>query len=61
MTSRVYWKTLRLVMGSAQRYIQKHQLQLHANLTTEQYNCVVDVLTAITSCLLLLPQDTPIN
>jgi len=56
---KVYWKTLRIVMGSTMRYIQKHQLGLQANLTTEQYACVTDVLQAILSCLALLPQNPP--
>jgi len=56
---KVYWKTLRVVMNSTRRYIQKHQLGLQANLTTEQYACVTDVLQAILSCLALLPQNPP--
>jgi len=59
MTTRVYWITLRTVMNGTRRYIQKHQLQLQANLTTEQYTCVTDVLTAVLSCLALLPKNTP--
>jgi len=56
---KVYWKTLRLVMQSTMRYIQRNQLGLQANLTTEQYECVTDVLQAILSCLALLPVNTP--
>lgn len=59
MRKKVYWKALRLVLGSLKRYIQRNDLGLQANLTTEQYNCVSDVLTAVLSCLALLPQNTP--
>jgi len=57
--SKVYWKTLEIVLNSSRRYIQKHQLQLQANLSSDQYNCVLDVLQAILSCLALLPVNTP--
>ncbi len=56
---KVYWKALRLVLSLAKRYIQRNQLQLSANLTSEQYTCVVDTLTAILSCLAILPENTP--
>lgn len=59
MANRVYWKSLRLVLGSVERYIERWDSKLEANLTTEQFNCVQDVLTAVRSCLLLLPQNTP--
>lgn len=59
MATRVYWKGLELTMNFTRRYITKHQLQLQKNLTTDQYNCVLDVLTAITSCLALLPVNSP--
>jgi len=58
-TSRVYWKGARLVLSETRRYIARWQLQLQDNLTTEQYNCLTDVLTAITSCLALLPKNDP--
>lgn len=61
MANKVYWITLRLVLGSAKRYIQRNDLQLQANLSTEQYACVSDTLQAIVSCLQLLPVNTPIN
>jgi hypothetical protein len=54
---KVYWKGLRIVMGVTKRYIQKWDLQLQANLTEAQWNCVNDVLTAIISCLALLPEN----
>jgi hypothetical protein len=59
MANHVYWKGLRLVLGVVQRYITKWQLQLQANLTTPQYECVVAVLDAIIICLSSLPVDTP--
>lgn len=55
MAARVYWKGLELVLFGAKRYIQKHDIQLSRNLTETQYNCVLDVLAAIVSCLALLP------
>lgn len=57
--TKVYWKGLRLVAGSLQRYIQRNQLGLAANLTGEQYACVVDLLTAVLSCLAILPTNEP--
>lgn len=59
MASRVYWKGLELTLNVTRRYIQKHQIQLSKSLTSEQYTCMLDVLTAITSCLALLPVNTP--
>jgi hypothetical protein len=58
---KVYWKALRLVMGTTKRYIQRNDLKLQANLTTPQYECVVAVLDAILTCLEALPQNTPTN
>jgi hypothetical protein len=58
---KVYWKGLRLVLTAAKSYIQRHQTQLVDHLTTEQYNCVVDTLTAIISCLNLLPTNNPVD
>lgn len=56
---KVYWKGLKLILRPVMRYIQKWQLQLEANLTTPQYQCVVAVLEAIITCLGALPVDTP--
>jgi len=61
MTTKVYWKGLRLVLITVKTYIQRWQLQLQAHLTTDQYNCVLDTLTAVISCLAILPDNTPIN
>lgn len=52
---KVYWKSLRLTLDISRRYIQKHQLQLQANLTEPQYACVIAVLDAILECLAALP------
>lgn len=60
MRKKVYWKGLRLVLGVSKRYLQRNDLGLQANLTTEQYNCAKDVLTAVLSCLALLPKNTPV-
>lgn len=59
MASKVYWKTLRRVAGQVERYIERWDEQLSANLTTEQYNCVRALLAAVIECLALLPTDTP--
>lgn len=59
MASRVWWKGLELTLNATKRYIQKHDIQLSRSLTSDQYNCVRDVLTAIVSCLALLPRNTP--
>lgn len=59
MTNKVYWKALRLVLDAAKRYIQRWDLQLQANLTTPQYECVIAVLDAIIVCLASLPANTP--
>jgi len=59
MANKVYWKALRLVLNTTKHYIQRWQVQLQANLTTEQYNCVVAVLDAVVTCLLALPENNP--
>lgn len=56
---KVYWKGLTLVLDGSRRYIQRNQIGLQANLTTDQYNCVVAVLQAILTCLTALPKNTP--
>jgi hypothetical protein len=56
---KVYWKGLELIANALRRYIQRNQLKLAANLTEEQYTCVVDLLTAVLSCLAILPSNTP--
>lgn len=57
--TKVYWKALRIVLNTARTYIQRNQLRLQQHLTVEQYNCVLDTLTAIISCLALLPTENP--
>lgn len=59
MASKVYWKGLTLTLDITKRYIQRNQLNLQSNLTTEQYNCVVAVLNAILTCLTALPKNNP--
>jgi len=59
MAFKVYWKALELTLTGTKRYIQRNQLGLQANLTTDQYNCVVAVLNAILACLATLPKNTP--
>ena len=52
---KVYYLGLQISMEQLRSYITKWQPQLQANLSTEQYDCLLDVLTAITTCLHLLP------
>jgi hypothetical protein len=59
MASRVYWKTLTLILRQVQGYIQRNQNNLFLNLTTPQYNCVLAVLNAVIECLQALPVNTP--
>lgn len=59
MASKVYWITLERVLDSTRRYISRWQPKLQANLTSDQYACVVAVLDAILTCLATLPVNTP--
>lgn len=59
MPKKVYWIALTTVLNNTRRYIQRNQLRIEANLTTDQYNCVVAVLNAILTCLQSLPKETP--
>lgn len=59
MPKKVYWIALTSVLNGSRRYIQRNQLRLEANLTTDQYNCVVAVLNAILTCLATLPKEIP--
>lgn len=61
MADKVYWKALRLVLGTTKRYIQRWDIQLQVSLTAPQYACVVAVLDAIVECLAILPVNTPEN
>lgn len=61
MASRkVYYIGLRLILNEVRRYIQRNQLNIQANVSPEAYTCVLDTLTAVLSCLELLP-DTPVS
>lgn len=57
---KVYWKGLILVERATKRYIERNQINLEANLTTEQMNCVRAVLDAIIACLAILPKNDPV-
>lgn len=59
MARKVYWKGLRLVLHQSERYIEKWDTQLQANLTAPQYECIQAVLAAIIECLALLPVNNP--
>lgn len=61
MAKKVYWIGLEATLQISRRYIQRNQLNLQKNLTPTQYACIQDVLTAILSCLALLPTNTPIE
>lgn len=59
MAQKVYWKGAELAMNVALRYLQRNQLRLQANLTGEQYDCIVAVIDAILTCLHALPSNEP--
>jgi len=59
MANRVYWKGARLILAKTAKYIERYDLQLEENLTAPQFSCLQDVLTAINSCLALLPVNEP--
>jgi len=59
MAQKVYWKALELNASFLHRYITRYQQQLSVSLTAPQYACVVDLLTALASCLAILPRNTP--
>lgn len=60
MAQKVYWKALILVLTTVRHYIQRNQLNLEANLNSQQYQCVVAVLDAVLTCLSALPVNTPV-
>jgi len=59
MANKVYWKGLELILRPVKKYIQRWDVQLQANLTTPQYQCVVALLEAVITCLGALPVNTP--
>jgi len=59
MAQKVYWKGLEISLNLTRRYIERNQVQLNANLTTPQMQCVTAVLSAIITCLQSLPSNTP--
>lgn len=60
MAQKTYVEGLRIVLNAAHKYGTRWQPQLAANLTGDQYSCLLSTLTAILECLVLLgPQ--PIN
>jgi hypothetical protein len=60
MANRTYVPGLRLILGTAHRYCTRWQPTLEANLTELQYTCLLDVITALASCLAALG-PAPIN
>lgn len=52
--ARTYVPGLRLILGGAHRYATRYQATLQANLTAPQYECLLDVIAALASCLALL-------
>jgi len=60
MATKVYWKGLTIVATLLKNYIQRNQLQLQANLTSDQYTCVLALLDAVITCLAALPKNTPV-
>jgi hypothetical protein len=59
MATKTYVPQLRVVLNIAHRYATRWQPKLEASLTEEQYACLVDVITAIATCLALLGEATP--
>lgn len=59
MAEKVYWKSLRLVLGNVKRYISKWNVQLNDNLTTEEMVTVTAVYNAVVTCLNTIPQNEP--
>jgi len=60
MTTRTWVKGLKLVLLAAKHYATRWQAQLRANMTDEQYTCLVSVIAALSDCINLLP-DTEIG
>ena len=61
MADKVYWKSLRLVIGKLIRYISKWSTQLSASLTEEQYEAVIELQNRAQLVLNILPVDTPVE
>lgn len=61
MGSRTYIPQLRFVLKHTKRYADRWQVQLQANLTPTQYNCLVAVVEAVSACLIALgePEVNP--
>ena len=59
MARKVYWKGAEITMNITLRYLQRNQTRLQANLTGEQYDCIVAVIEAILTCLHALPSNEP--
>lgn len=61
MTSKTYIQGLYLVLRAAQRYGNRWQPFLQANMTSQQYLCFQAVMNAIGECLPLIlpPPPTP--
>lgn len=58
MGFRTYVPGLRLVLKAAHTYATRWQPKLAEILTTDQYNCLVDTIAALGSCLALLGSPT---
>jgi hypothetical protein len=43
-----------IVLKAAKRYLSDNQERLQRNVTTETYNCIVETLGSITTCLIAL-------
>lgn len=54
---KTYVYTLRVVLRAAHKYATRYQTQLSAHLTEAQYNCLVDTIQALASCLALLGEQ----
>jgi hypothetical protein len=59
MASRTYIPVLVYVLRKAHQYATRWQPQLAANLTEQQYTCLVSTIQALADCLVLLDVGSP--
>lgn len=59
MASKTYVPTAIFWIHFTHKYLTRWQAKLQANLTTEQYNCVVDLIQALASCIVLISPPAP--
>lgn len=58
MAIRTYIPQLRILLAAIKLYMNRWQVKLQENLTTQQYQCLVAVIEAVDLCLIALgPQE----